>query len=663
MNECQPRRGRWIRSTLKQHATVTLSYVIATIFIAMMGSSGASAGDAQEGRSTVSEVKHKHTNQLIHATSPYLLQHAHNPVDWNEWGPEALEKAKREDKPIFLSIGYSACHWCHVMEHESFEREDVAAILNAHFVSIKVDREERPDIDEIYMQATVAITGRGGWPMSVFLASDGTPFHAGTYFPRQQFMKILNSIAGTWETDREQLTRQGSQMRKHLLEWATQPKGGTAVIPEHLVADTGALLLRYFDTVEGGMRGNGTNKFPPSMAMDLMLRSYQRTGDPELLDAVDLTLRKMALGGIYDHLGGGICRYSTDPKWLVPHFEKMLYDQGLVSAIYVDAFQISRDPLYEETARGIFDYVIRDLQSSEGGLYSTRDADSEGLEGKFYVWTKAEVIEVLGADDAKLFCAYYDVTDSGNWNARGHGPPGPINILNVPRNLKTVADEQGVSPDELARRLKGMKVKMFVEREKRVPPGLDDKILTGWNGLMIASLAKGAQVFDEPRYADAAARAADFVLKNLRRDGKLLRSYRNGESRLTGYLTDYAFLTEGLLYLYEATFDPRWIMESVSLTDDLIARYYDADGGAFFFTASDAEKLLARTKDPNDGAIPSGNSVTALNLLRLSLLTGNKDYRKKAESIFQVFAPKATRSAASFERLMCAVDFYYGRPK
>ncbi|MEE9296689.1 MAG: thioredoxin domain-containing protein [Phycisphaerae bacterium] len=609
------------------------------------------------------EAEHKHTNHLIHATSPYLLQHAHNPVDWYEWGPEAINKAKEEDKPIFLSIGYSACHWCHVMAHESFEDELIAAILNQSFVSIKVDREERPDIDEIYMQATVNMTGHGGWPMSVFMTPEGVPFHCGTYFPTRQFEQILTRLDNAWQNDRASLTRRGSELRARIQQWANRPQAGENVIPESSVVETARMMARYFDMRKGGFR-SGRNKFPPSMAMDLMLRAHRRVGDANLLAAVEVTLTRMARGGIYDHLGGGICRYSTDPDWLVPHFEKMLYDQALVSSIYLDAFQVTGNRLFQETARGIFDYVIGDLQSPEGGIYSTRDADSEGMEGKFYIWTVAQVREVLGDEDAKLFCAYYDVTETGNWfESRGHAPSGPKNILNIQKDDESFAKLHGLELDTWRRRLAGMKAGMLEARRRRVPPSLDDKILTGWNGLMIASLAKGAQVFDEPRYGDAAARAADFVLKNMVKDGKLLRTYRGGRARLTGYLSDYAFLTDGLLNLYEYSFDPRWVTESVALTDNLIERYFDNKAGGFFYTASDGEKLLARTKDADDGAIPSGNSLAAMNLLRLAIFTGNRDYREKAESIFKAFAPLVERSPSQLERLLCAVDFYYGQPK
>ena len=612
----------------------------------------------------MSATTHKHTNRLAEATSPYLLQHAHNPVDWYEWGPEAIEKAEREDKPIFLSIGYSACHWCHVMEHESFEDEGIAALLNEHFVSVKVDREERPDIDEIYMQATLAMTQHGGWPMSVLLRADGAPFFAGTYFPRDQFEQLLQHYSHAWRNERDALTKASGQVSGYLQSWANAPKASEGMISEASVLKTANLLLRHFDMQLGGMSGGNGNKFPPSMAMELMLRAHARNGEPRLLEAIELTLTNMAHGGIYDHLGGGICRYSTDPQWLVPHFEKMLYDQALVSGIYLDGYLATRNPLYARTAAGIFEYVICDLQSPEGGIFSSRDADSEGMEGKYYVWTIGQVNEVLGPEDGKLFCSFYDVTETGTWlESLGHAPPGPKNILNIKRSVETIAKLHAIDPQKLEARLADMRAKMSAARDGRVAPGLDDKILAGWNGLMIASLAKGACVLGEAKYATAAMRAADFVLTNLRRDGKLLRTYRNGRARLMGYLSDYAFLIEGLLNLYEATFDLRWIPEAVAMSDELIARYFDQDNGAFFFTASDGERLVARTKNANDGAIPSGNSVQAMNLLRLSLLVDNSEYRAKAESIFQAFATLVARSPLQFERMLCAVDFYYGPPK
>ena len=615
----------------------------------------------RKATAVTTESKPKHTNRLINATSPYLLQHAHNPVDWNEWGDEALEKAKREDKPIFLSIGYSACHWCHVMEHESFETEEVAAVLNEHFVAIKVDREERPDIDEIYMAFTQALTGHGGWPMSVWLTPDTTPFFAGTYFPKEQFLQTLGSIADAWKNDRQHILGSAESAREFFKGWASGPPPTDSAIAWDVVDRTAIQLARYFDTSKGGLGSSG-NKFPPSMAMDLLLRVYKRTGKSELFAAVDLTLDNMARGGIYDHLGGGISRYSTDPDWLVPHFEKMLYDQALVSSIYLDAYQVSKKPEYATVAADIFDYVLRDLQSDAGGIYSARDADSDGLEGAFYIWTVDEVTETLGEEEGRLFCAYYDVTERGNWFEQlGHAPPGPKNILHIDKRPAAFAKLHGLDVAELHRRIQSWRTKLMVVREKRTPPALDDKVLTGWNGLMIASLAKGGRVLGEPRFTAAAAKAAEFILGNLMRDGRLLRTYRAGQARLTGYLSDYAFLVEGLLNLYEATFDAKWLTAAGTLTDVSIKHYFDEKAGGFFFTASDAKKLIARSKQPHDGAIPSGNSVHAMNLLRLAIMLNRPDYRDKAESIFRAFGQQVEKAGGSFERLLCAVDFHHDK--
>lgn len=601
-------------------------------------------------------------NRLAKATSPYLLQHAGNPVDWYEWGEEAFAKAKAEDKPIFLSIGYAACHWCHVMEHESFEQGDVAGVLNEHFVSIKVDREERPDIDELYMAYTQAATGHGGWPMSVWLTPDGTPFHAGTYFPKEHFIGINKEIARMWGAQRDEILKGAGGAKKFFAQWAAAKPAADGVIPIEAVNETAMVLARHFDKSLGGMSGGGTNKFPPSMAMDLMLRVHRRTGKAELAEAVDVTLDHMARGGIYDHLGGGICRYSTDPDWLVPHFEKMLYDQAMVSAIYLDGFLALKKPQYAAVARDIFEYVLHDLRSPEGGLYSSRDADSEGLEGKFYLWTVEEVVSVLGEADGRLFCKYYDVTERGNWFERmGHAPPGPKNILRVTKSPEVFARMENIDVDGFKKKLEEWRERMREARSRRVAPGLDDKILTDWNGLMIASLAKGAAILDEPKYAEAAGRAAEFILTKMQKDGRLLRTYRGGEARLMATLSDYAFLIEGLINLYEATFERRWLDEAERLTDLSIRYYYDDKDGAFYFTASDAEKLLVRSKHPHDSAIPSGNSVHALNLQRLAILLGRKDYRAKAESIFRAFGGQAVESPGAFERLMCAADFHHDK--
>ena len=619
----------------------------------------------QDEKNKMKQPAQLHTNRLIDSLSPYLLQHAHNPVNWYPWGEEALKKAKEENKPIFLSIGYSACHWCHVMEHECFEREDVAAVLNEHFVSIKVDREERPDIDEIYMQATMALNqGNGGWPMSVFLTPDCVPFSAGTYIPRDRFLALLDRVQQAWSGEgRGNIEQVAKQVQDYINNWATQDQASVGVIAI-AVRDTAARdVASGFDLTLGGPRSNN-NKFPPSTAMELMLRSYAATGDESVLPAVEVTLDRMAAGGIHDHLGGGFYRYSTDPYWLVPHFEKMLYDQALVSSIYLDGYQVFGKQRYAEVARGVFDYVIADLQSPEGGFYSTRDADSEGMEGKYYIWTVDEVQEALGEDDAKLFCSYYDVTEAGNWNEQlGHAPPGPKNILNIERDIERVADEHGLSAKGLERRLASMRAKLLAVRSKRVAPGLDDKMLTAWNGLMIASLAKGARVLDEPKYAVSAARAAEFVLAHLRKDGRLLRTWRKGEARLTGYLNDYAFFIEGLLNLYEATFDLRWLREAEALADTCYGAYFNSEKGGFFLTANDAEKLIARSQNAIEGAIPSGNAVHALNLLRLAVYFDRKDLREQAESIFKAYGQSMERIPQAFERMLCALDFYYGKPK
>jgi len=662
-NECLPA----LRRCLKPVGAGTLA--VAVILIASTSCSGkqqsADKPPNERTKNVPEKKEYKYTNRLIHATSPYLLQHAHNPVDWHEWGKEAFDQAVKEDKPIFLSIGYAACHWCHVMEHECFENEEIAALLNEHFVSIKVDREERPDVDVIYMRITQAMNqGRGGWPMSLFLAPDRKPFFAATYIPPQPFKQYLQRVSNAWANQRDSILKDTQNAQQHLDLWAKGPKPDPNLPTKDLIDQVAETMAGHFDTKLGGFKTSG-NKFPPSMAMDLMLRVYRRTGDQALLDVVKATLDNMARGGIYDHLGGGICRYSTDPKWLVPHFEKMLYDQALVSSIYLDAYQVTKDPLYAYTAGDIFDYVIGDLQSPQGGFYSTRDADSAGFEGAYYVWTVPQVEAVLGEKDAKLFCEYYDVTEKGNWfESRGHAQEGPKNILNIKKPPKAFAKKHDLDLEAFKKQLVAWREKMIKVRASRIPPNLDDKILTGWNGLMIGSLAKGARVLDQPKYAQAAARAADFVLKNLRKenlrkDDRLLRTYRDGKSHLIGYLSDYAFLIDGLLNLYEATFDRHWLDEAIALNETLIKYYYDDENGAFFYTASDAEKLIVRTKNPRDGAIPSGNSVEAMNLMRLAILLDSKELKEKAQSIFKAFNPMIAESPSSFERLLCAADFYY----
>jgi len=610
-------------------------------------------------------------NRLAQATSPYLLQHAHNPVDWYEWGPEALTRAKRENKPIFLSIGYSACHWCHVMERESFENADIAAVMNQHFVCIKVDREERPDLDDLYMTATQALTGSGGWPMSVWLTPDGRPFYAGTYFPpedhygRPGFKRVLQFLAQAWEKDHDKCIEQAAALTA-AIEKHTRVEPGDSIVPFRTVADAASRLAGAFDRRMGGMTGGGTNKFPPSMAMDLMLRvnhyeqSLQSGGDAttqpnrDLLDAVTLTLDKMAAGGIYDHLGGGIARYSTDVDWLVPHFEKMLYDQALVSNIYLDAYRATGKAHYARVAREIFDYVIADLQSPEGGFYSTRDADSEGHEGKFYVWSKSEIDAVLGSD-AALFNDYYDVTEGGNWEG--------TNILNTPGTIESLAKTHGITVEAAETRLAASRKKLFDVREKRVKPHLDDKVLSAWNGLMIASMAKGYRVLNDTRYRDAANRAADFVMSRMMVDGVLQRTYRQGKTHTPGFLEDYAFMIDGLLNLYETTFDLKRLKQAESLNDYVLTHFADQDHGGFYFTSDVGEQPLIRAKDANDSATPSGNSVQLMNLLRLSVLLDRKDLAAEAERTIRTFSKGLIENPFRSERMLAAIDFYHRRPR
>ncbi len=604
------------------------------------------------------------SNRLIHETSPYLLQHAQNPVDWHPWGPEALEKARREDKLIFLSIGYAACHWCHVMEHESFENDEVAEILNRDFVPIKVDREERPDLDEIYMTATMLYTGgQGGWPMSVWLTPSLEPIYAGTYFPRENaygrpgFKTILNAVAEAWRTRRGEMEKQAQRVVEAIASMQAVPKSD--ILPPERLAAIARHIAEAYDPEYGGLPSGGTNKFPPSMSMDLLLRVWRRTGDRMLLGAVERTLERMALGGIYDHLGGGIHRYSTDPRWLVPHFEKMLYDQALVSAIYLDGWQATGRALFADRARGILDYVLRDLASPEGAFYSSEDADSEGLEGKFYIWTREEIEAELGADEARLFASHYDVTEWGNWQHPGdaHVPDGPKNILQVVRDAATIARLEGLDAGEVEGRLARARQKLLAARSRRVRPGLDDKILCGWNGLMITSLARAAAVLDEPRYAEAARRAAEFLLTRMREGGRLYATYGKGRARHTGYLTDYAFLIEGLLELYQWNGEWRWALdEAARLAEVTLQYFWDAEGGGFFFTASDHERLIHRTKAATDSAIPSGNSAMVHNLLKLSVLLGREDLRVKAAEILRAFGAAMEQHPFAYDRMLAGLD-------
>ena len=610
-------------------------------------------------------------NRLAGETSPYLLQHAGNPVDWYPWCEEALEKARRENKLIFLSIGYAACHWCHVMEHESFEDESVAAILNRDYVSIKVDREERPDLDEIYMAATMLFSGgHGGWPMSVFLAPDQKPVFAGTYFPKHDahgrpgFTTVLRFIQQKWQAEQATLVRDAGRVTDALSQMLGERSGDGQFPGADTIERAAAAIHRAFDHSRGGI-ASGTNKFPQSLSLELLLRAYRASGQEQYRDVVELTLERICLGGIYDHLGGGLHRYATDPGWLVPHFEKMLYDQALVASVLVDAWQAAQDSgkkdLFASRACGICDYVLRDLRSPEGALYSSEDADSEGQEGKFYIWTRDQIRSALAEADARLFASHYDVSEHGNWMHPGdaHVPSGPKNVLQVVRSADVLARLDSVPVADVEASLAQSRQLLFKLREQRVRPGLDDKVLTGWNGLMITALARVAAVLDQPRYGEAATQAADFALARIRSGDRLLATYGKGHARLRAYSTDYAFLIEGLLALYEWNGEPRYLLEAERLTDTLIDHYWDGAGDGFFLTAEDHEDLLLRSKTLQDGATPSSNSVMAVSLQKLAILIGRTDYREKAGAILRLFVDASLRTVFQQERLLCALDAWH----
>ena len=602
--------------------------------------------------------EHEFTNHLIHETSPYLLQHAHNPVDWYPWGEEAFAKAREEDKPVLLSIGYSACHWCHVMAHESFEDEQIAQLMNDLFVNIKVDREERPDLDQIYMNAVQMMTHHGGWPMTVFLTPEAVPFYGGTYFPPQDrynmpgFPRILISIAEAYREKKADIA-ETSQALLQELQRLSATGGSDHPIEQELLDAAYLGMIRSYDSLNGGF---GTApKFPPAMTLEFLLRTYIRTGNNDALQIVRHTAEKMARGGMYDQLGGGFHRYSTDAKWLVPHFEKMLYDNALLSRLYLHYFQVSNDPFPREITEGILDYVLREMTNPQGGFYSTQDADSEGHEGKFFVWQTDEIKGLLGEKDASLFFAAFDITDEGNFEGK--------NIPNLKQPLEKVASELKISIDDLRASLESSKQKLFAVREQRIKPDRDEKVLTAWNGLMLASFAEAAIVLDREDYATAAKRNADFVLSNLRRDGFLLRTWKDGKAKFNAYLEDYAFLIEGLVTLYETTAESRWLAEAIELTDRMIDEFWDKSDGAFFFTGKSHENLIVRSKDYFDNATPSGNSVAASVLLRLGILVDNEKYRNLAVSVFREIADQARKYPSGFGYALSGMDFLLSSPK
>ena len=591
-------------------------------------------------------------NRLARETSPYLLQHAQNPVDWYAWGPEALERARREERPILLSIGYAACHWCHVMEKESFENEAIAQLMNASFVCIKVDREERPDLDDIYMSATVAMSGSGGWPMTVFLTPEQEPFFAGTYFPpvdrfgRPGFRTVLQKLSELWQNERQAVLGQAKELTLHVQKLsAPGPSGGLQLDSQRSAVQQ---LAQSYDSRYGGF--GKAPKFPPAQSLELFLRYVRRTGDASALAMLKGTLDGMKAGGMYDQLGGGFARYSTDERWHVPHFEKMLYDNAQLAKVYTEAYQLTDDTEYARIATETLDYVAREMQGPDGGYYSATDADSEGVEGKFFVWEPHEVAELLDAHDAERFCAYYDVTPEGNWEG--------LSVLRVQRTHDVVAAELGISVEALRDSLARAIPVLYEARSRRVPPLLDDKVLVAWNGLMLDAFAVAARVFPERGYAESAARAANFLLERLSRpDGGLYRTYRAGIAHLSAYLEDYAYFTQGLVSLYEVSGEERFLHEAARLAERLLSDFGDAAGGPFYQTAHGHEALIARVRDGHDGAIPNANAIAAHALARLARHLGRPAWEERAAQALRGYAQAVERLPRAFGSTLNALDF------
>ena len=595
-------------------------------------------------------------NRLASETSPYLLQHAHNPVDWYPWSPEAFELARREDKPVLLSVGYSACHWCHVMERESFENDDIAALMNQLFVSIKVDREERPDVDQIYMQAVQSMTGRGGWPMTVFLTPDGVPFYGGTYFPPEDrhgmpaFPRLLRSIADAYHSRRGEVLEAGRQLVETMGQ-SGRLTGSTSLLGRDVLTRAYLGIGGEFDERDGGL--GQAPKFPQPMTWEAVLRVARRTGDARGLAMLRHTLTRMARGGIYDQLGGGFHRYSVDGQWLVPHFEKMLYDNAQLASLYLHGWLATGDPLYRRIAEETLDYVRREMTHPAGGFYSAQDADSEGVEGKFFVWSADEIRAVLGDPAlARAALAYWGVDDGPNFE--GHS------ILFVPREPEEVAGTLGMTVDELMTAIGRARALLHAAREPRVHPALDDKVLASWNGLMLAAFAEAASVLGRADYLAAAVRNAEFLGKQMVRDGRLLRSWKDGQARITGYLEDYSMVGAGLLSLYEATFDRRWLDESRRLAEEALRLFWSADLNAFFDTGHDQEALVVRPRNLFDNAVPSGTSVAIDWLLRLAVIVGEERYEAIALKALRPMVDLMQRYPSGFGRYLSALDFHLG---
>ena len=616
-------------------------------------------------------------NRLIFEKSPYLLQHAHNPVDWYPWGEEAFAKAQKEDKPIFLSIGYSTCHWCHVMERESFEDVEVAKLMNETFVSIKVDKEERPDLDNIYMTVCQMMTGSGGWPLTIIITPDKKPFFAATYIPKETrsarigMKELIPRIRDVWQNRRDEVLTSSEKIIGYLKQVSATSLGEE--LGENILDSAFENLSGRFDERYGGF--GDAPKFPTPHNLTFLLRYWKRTGNEKALSIVEKTLQSMRLGGIYDHIGLGFHRYSTDSRWLVPHFEKMLYDQAMLTIAYVECYQATGKAEYKQAAQEVLTYVLRDMAASEGGFYSAEDADSEGEEGKFYVWTEEEIKQILPADEAGLAIKAFNVEKAGNFKEEATGEITGRNILYLKKPVFELAFELGILYEEIKEKLESARQKLFDVREKRPRPHRDEKILTDWNGLMITAMAKAAQTFDNPEYANAARKAADFILLKMRNsEGKLYHRYRkgdtdsaqaedvNGEVAIQGFLDDYAFFIWGLIEIYETDFDVKYLKVALELTEEMIKHFWDEKSGGFYFTADDAESVILRRKEIYDGATPSGNSVAMLNLLRLGRMTANTEFEEKAVQIGRTFSKDVSQSPLAYTQLMSALDFELGNP-
>jgi hypothetical protein len=602
------------------------------------------------------------SNKLINEKSPYLLQHAYNPVDWFPWGEEAFEKARSEDKPIFLSIGYSTCHWCHVMEKESFEDEEVAKLMNDAFVSIKVDREERPDIDGIYMSVCQMITGGGGWPLTIVMTPDKKPFFTGTYFPKHNrfnrigMIELVPRLKEVWAVKKDEVLKSADEIASSLNKQNFIVDSNK--IDESILDKAYTELNKRYDEAYGGF--GSAPKFPSPHNLLFLLRYWKHKDEPKALRMVEKTLNEIRRGGIYDHIGFGFARYSTDQHWLVPHFEKMLYDQAMLVMAYTDTFLATKNDFYKDTAKEILEYVLRDMTHPEGGFYSAEDADSEGEEGKFYLWDADELRSVLDKEESDFAIKVFNVADDGNWIDESKGMMPGTNILHFKKSNKELADELNITKDDFLKKLESIRKKLFNYREKRIHPHKDDKILTDWNALMISALAKAAQAFDDPSYCEAAEKSYKFIEKYLTaKNGRLIHRFRDGESGLPVHIDDYAFLINALIDLYESTFKVKYLKRAIDLNEILMREFWDDKSGGFYFTSSSSEELITRQKEVYDGAIPSGNSIALLNLIRLSRFTANTYFENKASVLVRYFSGYISRSPSAFCMFMCGLDFLF----